>query len=334
VKNAIRLLVGVAVSGICLYFATRGTDWSSVGRVLAQAKLGWMLVAAAFAVTAIVVRAQRWRVLLRPVADVPLGASFSATAIGFGATAVLPLRLGEIVRPALLARRVGIGIGPALSSVVLERIFDLLFVILCFLALSMVRTLDPNVQRAAIVLGSGAAVVFVAMLVAVRRRAFAERLVAGMLGILPVRLRDALSPIVTGLFDGLAGLGDVTTVVKVIAYSAVIWTLNGLPFMFSLVALDIDVPLVAASLAGVVVVSAFVMLPQAPGFLGTWQLGCVEALKIFDVPEAVAFSFSLLTWALTMLVTISLGGICLAREDLSVRQLLDTTDGTTERAPQ
>ncbi len=329
-KNAIRLLIGVAVSGICLYFATRGTDWSSVGRVLAQAKLGWMLVAAAFAVTAIVVRAQRWRVLLRPVADVPLGASFSATAIGFGATAVLPLRLGEIVRPALLARRVGIGIGPALSSVVLERIFDLLFVILCFLALSMVRTLDANVQRAAIVLGSGAAVVFVAMLVAVRQRAFAERLIAGVLGILPARLRDALTPIVTGLFDGLAGLGDVATVVKVIAYSAVIWTLNGLPFMFSLVALDIDVPLVAASLAGVVVVSAFVMLPQAPGFLGTWQLGCVAALEMFNVQEDVAVSFSLLTWALTMLVTISLGGVCLAREDLSVRQLLDAT----ERAPQ
>jgi uncharacterized protein (TIRG00374 family) len=334
VKNAVRLLIGVAVSGVCLYFATRGTDWSSVGRALAQAHLGWMAVAAAFAVLAIVIRAQRWRVLLRPVADVPLGASFSATAIGFGATAVLPLRLGEIVRPALLARRVGIGVGPALSSVVLERIFDLLFVILCFLALSMVRELDATVQRAAVVLGSGAAVVFVAMLVAVRQRAFAERLIAAVLGILPARLRDMVSPIVSGLFDGLAGLGDVGTVVKVIAYSAVIWTMNGLPFLFSLVALGIDVPLIAASLAGVVVVSAFVMLPQAPGFLGTWQMGCVVALEMFGVSEDVAVSFSLLTWALTMLVTISLGGICLAREDLSVRQLLDSADVTTERAPQ
>lgn len=333
-KTTVRLLIGVAVSGACLYFATRGTDWSSVGHALAQAKLGWMLVAAAFAVAAIGVRAQRWRVLLRPVADVPLGASFSATAIGFGATAVLPLRLGEIVRPALLARRVGIGIGPAFSSVVLERIFDLLFVILCFLALSMVRTLDANVQRAAVVLGSGAAVVFVAMLVAVRRRAFAERLIAAVLGVLPSRLRDGLSPVVSGLFDGLAGLGDVATVAKVIGYSAVIWTMNGLPFLFSLVALDIDVPLVAASLAGVVVVSAFVMLPQAPGFLGTWQMGCVVALKMFGVSENVAVSFSLLTWALTMLVTISLGGICLAREDLSVRQLLDTAEEPIDPAPQ
>jgi uncharacterized protein (TIRG00374 family) len=334
VKNAVRLLIGVAVSGACLFFATRGTDWSSVGAVLAKANMAWMLVAAAFAVAAIVVRAQRWRVLLQHVADVPLGASFSATAIGFGATAVLPLRLGEIVRPALLARRIGIGVGPALSSVVLERIFDLLFVILCFLALSMVRTLDANVQRAAMVLGTGAAVGFVAMIVAVRRRPFAERIVGGVLSMLPARVRDALAPIVSGLFDGLGGLGDVGTIVKVVAYSAIIWTMNGLPFLFSLVALGIDVPLIPASLAGVVVVSAFVMLPQAPGFLGTWQAGCVVALKLFGVDENVAVSFSLLTWALTMLVTISLGGVCLAREDLSLRQLLSSTEAATERAPQ
>jgi uncharacterized protein (TIRG00374 family) len=330
VKQAIQLVVGVVVSAACLYFATRGTDWTSVGEALAKANMWWMAVAAAIAVGAIVVRAQRWRVLLRHVADVPLGASFSATSIGFGATAVLPLRLGEIVRPALLARRVGIGVGPALSSVVLERIFDLLFVILCFLALSMVRTLDPNVQRAAVVLGAGAAVGFVAMIVAVRQRAFAERLVGGLLSVLPGRLRDALRPLISGLFDGLGGLGDVGTIAKVIAYSAIIWTMNGLPFLFSMVALDIDVPLIPAALAGVVVVAAFVMLPQAPGFLGTWQAGCVVALKMFGVDENVAVSFSLLTWALTMLVTFSLGGICLAREDLSLSQLLKTA----ERAPQ
>ncbi len=323
-KATIRLLVGAAVSAACLWFATRGVDWASVGRVLGEARLGWMVVAAGFAVTAIAIRSQRWRVLLAPVAAVPFGAAFSATAIGFGATAVLPLRLGEIVRPALLARRVGIGLSPALSSVVLERIFDLLFVIVCFLALSMVRTLDENVHRAAMVLGAGAAAGFVALLVAQWRRAQAERLVGVVLGVLPARVRDALLPIVAGFFDGLSGLGDVGTVLKVLAYSAVIWAINGLPFLFSLLALGIDVPLIPAALACLVVVAAFVLLPQAPGFLGTWQAGCVVALRIFDVDENLAVSFSLLTWVMTMLVTVSLGGICLAREDLSVRQLLDT----------
>lgn len=323
-KAALRLLVGIVVSAVCLWFATRGTDWPSVGRVLAQAKPGWLLAGAVVAVGSIALRAQRWRVLLRPVAAVPFDASFSATAIGFGATAVLPLRLGEIVRPALLARRIGIGMSPALSSVVLERIFDLLFVILCFLALSMVRELDANVQRAAVVLGAGAAVGFAVMILAQRRRAQAERLVGAVLGVLPARMRGVLGPVVTGLLDGLAGLGDTGTVARVIGYSAVIWVANGVPFMFSLVALGIDVPLVPAALAGVVVVSAFVMLPQAPGFLGTWQAGCVVALRLFDVDENVAVSFSVLTWVLTMLVTTSLGGICLAREDLSVRQLLET----------
>ena len=58
------------------------------------------------------IRAQRWRLILRPVASVPFGPSFSATAIGFAASSVLPLRLGEFLRPALLARRVGFGMSP------------------------------------------------------------------------------------------------------------------------------------------------------------------------------------------------------------------------------
>ena len=70
------------------------------------------------------VRAQRWRVFLRPVGRIPFHPALSATCIGFGATMVLPLRLGEFIRPALLARRVGISVSAAFSSVVLERLFD------------------------------------------------------------------------------------------------------------------------------------------------------------------------------------------------------------------
>ena len=91
--------------------------------MLAAAKLRWVLAALCASAGAIYFRAQRWRILLRPVADVPLGPAFSTTAIGVAATSVLPLRLGELIRPALLARRVGFGVSAALSSVGLGGFF-------------------------------------------------------------------------------------------------------------------------------------------------------------------------------------------------------------------
>ncbi len=74
----------------CLYFATRGTDWARVGSVLGSARPLWILAVTLASLATVYIRAQRWRVLLRPVGEVPLYAALSATAIGFGATSVLP----------------------------------------------------------------------------------------------------------------------------------------------------------------------------------------------------------------------------------------------------
>lgn len=321
-RNAVRLTLGIAVSLACLYFATRGADWSQVGAALAGAHPGWVAAAMAGCATAIYIRAQRWRVMLEPVAPVDLYAAFSATAIGFGATAVLPLRIGEIVRPALLGRRVGIGLSPALSSVILERIFDLLCVISWFLLLSRVTNLDPKLAGFAVVLAIGGAGVFVTLLLVQRYRTTAEALADRLFALLPARVGTTARPIVHGILGGLGSLGSLTSVLRILVFSLALWTANSLPFMFAMQALGLDVPLFRAALAVVVTVAAAVFVPQGPGFVGTWQYGCVTALALFDVPQEQAISFSFLTWIVQMTVNVGLGAIFLSREDLSVRQLV------------
>jgi uncharacterized protein (TIRG00374 family) len=271
---------------------------------------------------AITVRSQRWRVMLRPVANVDLYSTMSSTAIGFAATSTLPLRIGEVVRPALLARRVGIGLSAALSSVVLERIFDLLCVISCFLLLSRVTDLDPKMASLAAVLAIAGAAIFVTLLVLERRRAAAERLADHVFTRLPSRAGAELRPIVHGGLGGLGSRDSPTSVLRVVGLSLVLWTVNSLPFLFGTLALGLDVPLLRAALAVLVVVAAAVFVPQGPGFVGTWQYGCVTALSLFAVPHEQAVGFSLLTWIVQMSVNVGLGGFFLAREDLSVRQLV------------
>ena len=321
-RNALRLTLGIAVSLVCLWLATRGTDWAAVGAVLRAAHLPWVATGVAGGVCALALRAQRWRILLQPIGAVGFRPTFSATAIGFGATAVLPFRIGEIVRPALLARSTGLGLSAALSTVVLERLFDMLLVVLCFLALSLLYAVPPAMRQGALALAAVAVGGFAVLVVAERRRAATDRFVAGVLGLLPGRVATGLGSVVDGFLRGLSGVADVRTVVRVMAYSAVLWACNGLPFLFAMLALGIQAPLVPAALATLVIVAAAVFLPQGPGFVGTWQLGCVTALALFDVPGEQAVGFSLLTWLMQMLVSVGTGGICLAREDLSVRRLI------------
>ena len=271
---------------------------------------------------AVYVRAQRWRVLLRPVGDVPLFPALSATAIGFGASAVLPFRIGELVRPALLGRQVGVGMSAALSSVVLERLFDMLLVVACFVVVALVYPLPAALRDSAIVLAVLAVLGFVVLHAMQRRRTATETFVGGLLARLPSSLAARIRPLVGSFLGGLGGLADRSTVALVLAYSAYLWVLIQLTFLFSFLALDMRVPLVAASLATVVIVAAFVFLPQAPGFIGTWQAGCVVALGLFGVPRDEALGYSLLTWIISMVMNIGAAGVFLAWEDLSPGQLL------------
>ncbi|TMA87784.1 MAG: hypothetical protein E6J77_09575, partial [Deltaproteobacteria bacterium] len=68
-----------------------------MGAILVSARPLWVAAVMLASLVAVYVRAQRWRVLLRPLGDVPLFPALSATAIGFGASAVLPFRIGELV---------------------------------------------------------------------------------------------------------------------------------------------------------------------------------------------------------------------------------------------
>ncbi len=83
------------------------------------------------------VRAERWQYLLDPLGPTRFWVVFRATVIGFGASAVLPARAGEVIRPYLLARREGLSATAAFATIVVERILDLVAVLLLMAAFLM-----------------------------------------------------------------------------------------------------------------------------------------------------------------------------------------------------
>jgi uncharacterized protein (TIRG00374 family) len=321
-RKALRLIVGIAVSVACLYFATRGTDWGEVAEVLAKTSLVWVGAVVVASLASLYIRAQRWRVLLRPLGDIPLYPALSATAIGFGASSVLPFRLGEVLRPALLGRRAGVGLSGALSSVVLERLFDMLSVIGCLIAVLLIHHVPRELRRSGYILTGLVVVGFVVLILMQRNRRGAERIVDAVLRGLPARVAHRVRHMFDAFMNVVDGLADIPTVLLVLFYSAYLWIVIALTFVFSFLALDTHVPLVAASLTMVVTVAAAVSLPQAPGAAGTWQFACVFPLeRFFHVPHKHAVGYSILTWLVQMVVNIGVAAYFLAREHLSFRDL-------------
>ncbi len=126
---------GILLAAALLWWVLRQTPLESVAGALGEVRFGLLLPAAAIHLSNILVRVRRWRTLLRPVApEVSGSALLDATVIGFAATVVFPGRVGELVRPAVLSWRDEVPLGPAVGSVVAERLLDGCIILLLFAA--------------------------------------------------------------------------------------------------------------------------------------------------------------------------------------------------------
>ena len=126
-RRAIQAAVLLAIGLLILYGVIRTVHPAEVGRAIRGASPGWILVAEAAFLAFIVVRGWRWLVILRASAPrAGLGDAMAVTGIGFAVNAVSPFKLGELLRIGAIAPRAGIGVGEASATVVVERVLDVL----------------------------------------------------------------------------------------------------------------------------------------------------------------------------------------------------------------
>ena len=126
VQVILALLVGLAG----LYFFARDMNWREVGEAITQAHGGWLVLAVALGILSMFIRAVRWRSFLG-APKVPVGQLFLIMNIGFMGNGVLPARMGELIRPLLVGRFTPHRFSSALATIVVERVFDLLGILLC-----------------------------------------------------------------------------------------------------------------------------------------------------------------------------------------------------------
>jgi uncharacterized membrane protein YbhN (UPF0104 family) len=100
-----------------------------VGEIL-RARLDLLLLALATMPVNLAIRAWRWQYLLEPLGLATFNNAFQATAVGFAASTVLPARAGEVIRPYFLSRRERISATGAFATVIIERLLDILTVLM------------------------------------------------------------------------------------------------------------------------------------------------------------------------------------------------------------
>ncbi len=312
-KHGVKLLASCVVAAAFGWLLDRGAlPWLPETQVLQQAS-GWALPAYLSLWTAVhVLRALRWHYLLRPLGPVPIKDILGTSFIGFAAIVLLPLRAGEVVRPALLRRKDGLSGWSVMGTIGAERIFDGLFLSLMLLVgLALSEQLDPLptrigqlaispaiVPRAATValLLFGAA--FATMAVFFVARAQACRLVAGLIGWASPRLAKWVSDRIAKVTDGLNFLPSARLTLAFTVATGCYWFLNAWATWVLARGVGLDAITLAQCCVVTGVLALGVMVPNSPGFFGAFQFSVYAALSLYFPEDMLLHRGSVLVFFL------------------------------------
>jgi glycosyltransferase 2 family protein len=328
-KGIIRIIFIAVLTIVLLVLFLRNSDASQVMAVVRSTNPLWLLVGFAANFLALVARAERWRTILNPADPPGFYPTFFSTALGFMSSALLPVRAGDVIRPALLSRRTSIRFSTAFGTVVTERVLDLFSILLLFLSFVVMTMSDPSsIPRGRLVaLQSGAVVaggILTAALVLVIGlhffHGFVRRAHEWLSRFLPQRIRASWMRFFDSFVASLGIVRNRPAFLKVVLLTATIWTGLTAQYYFVLLAMRHPLPFSATFLiSGAAIVGLAI---PTPGGVGGFHKAAQIVLTGFygltvSASVAVALAFHLVGTA-PVIVT---GLVLFLRERLSWRQL-------------
>jgi uncharacterized protein (TIRG00374 family) len=290
------------------------------------------LAIAAFVIVATLtfpLRTLRWRYLLRLDGEtLPFVPLWHATAIGFMANNLLPVRAGELARAYAANRLTRARFSTAMATIVVERIMDGLTLV-ALLALTMAA---GGFTAATTVLGftlgdimKGAAALFAAVFIAAVGVVHRPDLAFGLLDriarrVLTKKWAAKVEQVLEGLLEGLHVLRSWKRLATVALLSIAVWGLMGASFWICNIAFDLQAPWTSAFLLQSLIAFG-VAVPSSPGFFGPFEAVTRATLALYGIPAGLAVSYAVSYHLSTFLPITLLGLWSLSRARLHLADL-------------
>ncbi len=327
------LAAAVVIGAVFGFRRLRGSEfrWDQFAATFAQLDLPWLSAAVILILLTYLGRALRWQVLLRPVCPQPnLWRILVATCIGFTAI-VLFGRPGELVRPYLISLKEKVSFSSQLAAWLLERIYDLLVVLLLFgYALSHVQaahlSLGPSFEFILMIGGylvAGICTLCFLFLLGVRHFSDAmQRRFLSAVTFLPENYYKKLEQLVTAFAAGMESTKSHTFVAQLVFYTILEWMI----IVASNFCLFMAFPATTHfTVTDTLIFCGFVGLGSAiqiPGVGGGMQVASILILtKFFGLTLEVSSAMAILIWFTTYVVIVPIGILLALREGLNWKNL-------------
>jgi glycosyltransferase 2 family protein len=285
-------LATIAITVLFTYIALNGIDLKAAWRALQTCDYWWLIPALAAFGLGNVARALRWRSLFAPGRRPPRGATLDATMIGYFYNSILPARAGEAARVLVLTQRSSSPPVEITGTVVLERIYDVVAILVIFF---FTERWLPRVSwfgtAAIVAVGLALAITAAATVLVI----YGDRPVRVLLR--PLRrfspfTEERLERTVAELVHGLSGLHNRRVAFEALVWTIAAWMLSSVCAFFVMLAFHLGLPFGAAVLVQVAIGLAMI-LPSPPAAVGVFEGATLIALRAYGVPHSTALPYAL-----------------------------------------
>jgi uncharacterized protein (TIRG00374 family) len=223
-----QLWLGVLISAVFLWLALRGLRLGEVAESISEANFWWLIPSVATYFVAVWVRTWRWDYMLRPLKHIPVRRLFPVVVIGYMGNNIYPFRAGEVLRSYVLRREEDIPMSASLATVVVERVFDGLVMLVFVFAALPLAPLPSESIRTLVIIASVA--FFAAVVVFFGLAAAPERAMQLVIWInerfVPGRFQQQLINVSGRFLAGLESLRRFRNVLMIFFNSILIWLLE------------------------------------------------------------------------------------------------------------
>ena len=302
--------IGYTVSAVSLIWVFWRFPFAQLGDHLRTLEWNWVAIAVLLEFTVYFVDAWRWKALLGPAGAPSFGMCLQAVFVGLLANDILPAKAGEVVRCFLLSYETEVPLSLAITSDIILRIMDGLWIVIVYLLITFQIATHVDVTRGMWVFGGGAVGAGLLLLFVLFRRQHAHEFVSTKSW--ATRFQD--------LLDQIHRLGHWRELRVAMGVSGLYWLAQVLAVWALTKADRFDLGLSAAAFL-LVVKAVLTLVPNAPANMGAYQAAVVYAFGFLLVERANAQAFAEIMFGFLTLPVAFGGAIAVVFADIDILAL-------------
>ena len=324
-KKIFWLFLNVGISAFFIWLAVRGIDFNELKQSFFGVSIGFVLLSVLLNLFSCWVRAIRWQYLLMPIKKVSLHNVFSALMIGFMINNVLPFRLGEFVRGYALKQSDNISFSASIGTVVVERIIDVLTLLVIFAVILFLFPFPEWVKSGGILVGAIVGVSIFILYLLVKKTEWALNIISRIFGLFSEKLSIQIVRIARSFIEGVSFLHSAKSYFIISLLSVFTWVIYiyVMYAMFFAVHFDSIYQLDTLGATVVMVFTSFaIMIPAAPGYVGTFHEIAKQSLMLLHVDKEPALGFAIIFHACHYLSITGIGFIYFLNNRIKLKDAL------------